>query len=533
MQKSRPTTNSQILLMTVFALVLSLIVLKYANPLLYPPGRDGGAYMFGGRTVLYGQTLYVDYWEAKGPLILWINAFGLLVGSDSRWGIWLVEYLFWVLSAILGMITLKKAFGLLPALIGTTIMMMAGRLLVGAGNFTEEYSLLFTWMAIFSFFQLFQKPGSRAYPILMGAMLALNFFIRANNILTSSALILVWLIHAARTKPTTGTLTDAAMVTAGGLIIAVPVTINFLLRGTFADMITASIIYNFSYSFGTQPGASNLNLISASLLPALSTLGAWLVLPLAGFVLAFFQFVRQVFTRRIETVYLAYVAIWPLEMLASSISGRSYGHYFLTWLPIIALLSALAIDAIPKLFQRQLSLKTLPEWVSTLTLGLAILLFATIFNQDLARYGDSLARLIFHRDEGVEYIHPASAFITEQTDPTDLVLVWGGQTGMLFMSERFSSTAYNFYPLYANSRIGRELQQRYFDDLRHNQPRLILDAHIHAPDALPPIDPVRRAGQRIIYPLAENYEAVLEYINAHYGLIYDEDGYQVYQIIEP
>jgi hypothetical protein len=533
MHKSHLTTRTQILLMILFALILSLVVLKYANPLLYPPGRDGGAYMFGGRTVLHGQTLYVDYWEAKGPLILWINAFGLFIGVDSRWGIWLVEYLFWVFSAILGTITLKKAYGLLPALIGITVMMMAGRLLVGAGNFTEEYSLLFTWITVFSFFHLLQKPASRGYPIAMGAMLALNFFIRANNILTSGVLIIIWLVHAARTKAIKGALTDAALVTAGGLIIVIPVTINFLLRGTFVDMITASIIYNFSYSFGTQPGASNLNIIASSLLPALSALGAWLVLPLLGFVIALIQFIRHVFARRMEPIYLALVTIWPLEMLASSISGRSYGHYFLTWLPIMAILSALAIDFTLKHALRRLSPITLPKWVPTLTIGLAVLLFAIIFNQDLARYGDSLARVIFRRDEGVEYIHPVSAFITEQTDPSDLVLVWGGQTGLLFMSERFSSTAYNFYPLYANSRIGRELHRRYFDDLQNNQPKLILDAHIHAPDALPPIDPVRRAGQRIIYPLAENYNEVLDYINAHYTLIFDEDGYQIYQINEP
>lgn len=67
--------------------------------------------------------------------------------------------------------------------------------------------------------------------------------------------------------------------------------------------------------------------------------------------------------------------------------------------------------------------------------------------------------------------------------------------------------------------------------------RLLSHSSIIAPtvftvDAPPSIDPERRQGQRLIYPIAENHNEVLEFINAHYTLILDEDGYQVYQIQE-
>ena len=533
MAKTLSLTKFQRLLMVVFAIILSLIVLELANPLIHPPGRDGGAYMFGGRYVLHGKTLYSDYWEAKGPMILWINAFGLLLGGDSRWGIWLVETLFWVGSALLGMAVIKKKSGFLPAVIGVTVMMMVGRCLVGSGNFTEEYSLLFTWIALFAFFQLLRNPTVKVYPVLLGAMPALNFFTRANNIVTSGVLILIWLFHALRTKKLKGALGDAALITVGGLIIVVPVTIYFTVQGTLVEMINASIIYNFSYSFGTRPGASNLNIIASSLMPALSVLGAWMALPLIGYIVGLVQFIRELLDRRIEPVSLVLVTIWPLEMLASSISGRNYGHYFLTWLPIMGLLSAVPIKAILNLIPDRFSPSRLPKWTPTLILSGVILLFSIIFHQELGIYGRSLAAVIGPHEGEVEYIHPVSAFITQQTAPDDLVLVWGGQTGMLFMSERYSSTAYNFYPLYANSRIGREIQQRYFEDLQRNQPKLILDASIHAPDSLPSVDPATRKTQRLIHPIAANVDQVLDYINANYTLIYDEDGYQVYQILEP
>lgn len=525
--------NIQIVLILLLAAILSLILLKYANPLLYPPGRDGGAYMFGGRHVLHGKILYIDYWEAKGPMIFFINAMGLLIGRDSRWGIWLVECSFWVFSAVLGLLTLKKRYGLLSALIGISMMMLAGKQWVGAGNFTEEYSLLFTWISVFAFFQFIQKPTAKLYPIILGAMLAVNFFIRANNCVTAGVLILIGILHTTQTKPLKAVFSDLALVIAGAMLITIPITLIFLFQGTFGEMITASIIYNFAYSFGTRPGFQNLNIWVSGFLPAWSTLGAWMLLPLIGFILALFQFIRKSFARRMDWVNLLLVILWPLEMLASSISGRNYGHYFLTWLPSMALLSAFAVDFIAKLIRRLTPHKVFPKWLSTGALGLSILLFSIVYNQDLAQYTHAFNQLLFQQNEPVEYIHPIAAFITEHSDPEDLVLVWGGQTGMLFMSERFSPTAFNFYPLYANSRIGREIQRQYFDDLQQNQPKLILDAHIHVPDALPSIDPEIRRTQRLIYPIAQNHAEVLDYINANYELILDQDGYQVYQISEP
>ncbi len=527
------SSNLSILLIVVLSAILSLVVLRFANPLFYPPGRDGGAYMFGGRHLLHGKILYVDYWEAKGPMIFLINTLGLLIGHDSRWGIWLFEFLFWAISALLAMITLKKQYGFLPGLTGVLVMMMVGKRLVGSGNYTEEYSLLFTWIAIFSFFQLLKKPSNQYLLIALGATLALNFFIRANNCVTVGVLILAWIFYALRTKGLKGALYDSVWITSGGLLIAIPITIYFLLQGTFTEMVNASIIYNFSYSFGTRPGFSNLNIYKSGLQPGLITLGLWMALPLMGFGLVLIQFIKHVSEKKVDVLNLALLILWPLEMLASSISGRNYGHYFLTWLPIMALLSAVAVDFILIQTRKIKTLASLPPWLTTLTLGLTTLLLAIIFNQDLVQYGASFSRLVTHPDNGVEYIHPISSFIAEHSEPDDLVLVWGGQTGLLFMSKRFSPTAYNFYPLYANSRIGREIQRQYFEDLKRNKPKLILDAHIHVPDALPSIDPELRATQRLIYPIAANHNEVLNYIVANYDLIHDDMGYQVYQIKEP
>jgi hypothetical protein len=533
MVQTRLIKIAYILLLVLLAIFLSLNLLQYANPMLYPPGRDGGAYMYGGRTVLHGQTLYVDYWEAKGPMIIFINAFGLLLGGDSRWGVWLMEFLFWFFSVILAVFTLKRQYNLASALFGTVTMMMIGKILVGAGNFSEEYSLLFTWVAVTSFFYGLRKPTAKVFPILIGSMFALNFFTRANNIVTSGLLIIIWLLGTLRKKEIKSLLKSAILVFAGGCIVAIPISLYFLIQGTFIDMINASIVYNFSYSFGTQPDANNLNIIKSSFLPALSDIGFWMVFPLIGFAIALVQLIKRSFARQFDPISLLMVLIWPAEMLASSVSGRSYGHYFLLWLPAVAILSAAALNFGLGPIERLLTNKTRPNWASVGLLFVVTALITLFSYSQLAQYGNALAKLALRNTEELTYIQPISAFIAENTDPDDLILVWGGQTGLLFMANRHSSTAYNFYPLYANSRLGRRIQQDYFEDLQRNKPKLIVDASIHAPDSLPSIDPDSRAVQRLIYPIANNHAEVLEYINAHYGLIYELDGYQVYQIFEP
>lgn len=529
---NKASSKIQILLIILFSATLSLIVLNLANPLYFAPGRDGGAYMFGGRTIFSGKTLYIDYWEAKGPVIFFINALGLLVGNNSRWGIWFIEFLFWFFSALLGSLTIKKHYGLLSAIFGVTIMMMAGKILVGSGNFTEEYSHLFTWISLFAFSQLLTKPDSRVYPIIMGAMVAANFFVRANNSVTSGVLILIWVFHIYRTNGFKKGLYQLTLVIVGGLLVVIPIIIYFSITGALGEMIIASIIYNYSYSFSTRPSYRNLNIYISGFMPALSSLGIWMVIPMIGWLFALIQFIRQIINKHYDVWTLLLVIIWPLEMLASSISGRNYAHYFLCWLPIMAIVSSFAITYIDKTILPPEFLSFVHKIMPTLGLGVTIIVISVIYNQDLARYGSSFNRLIFHPNEGVEYIDPISKFVAENTDAEDLVLVWGGQTGINFMSNRNSPTAYNFYPLYANSKIGREIQEEYFNDLMENKPKLIVDAHMHAPDQLPVLSPDLRHQERILFPISQTYPQVREYIVENYDLIYDEGGYQVFQIHE-
>lgn len=52
------------------------------------PPRDGGVFLYAGRRLLAGESLYRGVWDHKPPGIHLINAAGLFIADGSAWGVW-------------------------------------------------------------------------------------------------------------------------------------------------------------------------------------------------------------------------------------------------------------------------------------------------------------------------------------------------------------------------------------------------------------------------------------------------------------
>lgn len=84
----------------IFILFLVAVLMLPSNPVENLPGQDNGVFLYAGQRLLAGDTPYVDFWDHKGPLIFYVNALGLLLGAGSRWGVWLLEYVFLFFAAV-------------------------------------------------------------------------------------------------------------------------------------------------------------------------------------------------------------------------------------------------------------------------------------------------------------------------------------------------------------------------------------------------------------------------------------------------
>jgi hypothetical protein len=96
------------MLVLVFLSLLVLGVLRQANPLKNGLSLDSGYYLYIGQQVLHGKLPYLDAWESKPPGVFYVNAFAMWLGRETRWGVWLVEFTFLLVSSALGFFVMRR-----------------------------------------------------------------------------------------------------------------------------------------------------------------------------------------------------------------------------------------------------------------------------------------------------------------------------------------------------------------------------------------------------------------------------------------
>lgn len=504
--------NLGMIFQILFLGLMVALVLAQANPLYQTPNRDGGLFMYMGDQLLKGKLLYEDIWDNKGPLVFYINALGLFLGQGYRWGVWGLEFIFVFLAALLGFIMMKRMWGLVPAIFGTYLWLVGFNNVMRGGNFTEDYSLLFNFAAIYFFWSDLQKGPKWSYPFMIGVMLALSFLLRANNIGVELSIVIVLVISAFSDHEYLSVLKKLAWIAAGSLTVFAFVAIYFYSLGTLEEMVVAGYTYNFFYSDGEGARGGlfttftrGLNLLGYPVLPAL-----------LGYLILFRKVPETIRERQKTTrdFYLFLLVGFPLEVLLSSLSGRNYSHYYICWSPYIAFLSGLMMNYLVSATVNENLQKR-----SVATFSAVILLVALTNLATLEQYTATAYRLLFDRPAGVELIHPVARYVRENTNPSDTVLVWGFQPFINLMAQRDSSTGILSYPVLVESPYSNELNDKFLQDLIEKRPVLIVDMVNPDNDTIPFIDPVMRESQaqrlkRFNPP--ENLAAVFEYILENY-----------------
>jgi hypothetical protein len=193
---------------------------------------------------------------------------------------------------------------------------------------------------------------------------------------------------------------------------------------------------------------------------------------------------------------------------------RNYGHYFMNWLPLIAVFSAYAYSTIQeKVFSR------LTNWSDSfyaiLSLACGILFF--VLSGRLSEYGIGIDRFFSSSDR--ELRSPVSIYVENHTNPGDYVLFWSTHPGENLMSHRDAPHAALYYPMMVKSKISDQLNKDFFEEIKRNKPVLIVDM---GRLTIPSLDPVEREKQKLyrLYPPfpPDNLDDVLNYISENYYL---------------
>ena len=509
------------------ALLIGVVVMK-ANPYTTILSRDMGSFLYTGRLILRGQLPYINAWDNKPPGIFYLNALGLWLGRGTSWGLWLLQFLFLYATAVIGYRLLLKVWRPGTAVVGIILWIWGLDVLFSKGDVVEEYSLLFNMAILFFYWMGNRNQKARIYDLLIGVMTVLSFLFRANNIGPSVAVGICWIIIGIVQKKYRLTFLRLATMLAGVAVTLLFVALFLWRQGILEAAWNASIIYNFSYIHDKLD-------IKSAIFAGFGFLGLVAWIALLGYGASVFFIIRGLKTKSVDPFILLLVVLWPVEIYLSSLSGRSFFHYFINWLPVIALLCGYAYDV----FSSAIFTPKVMSFLNTEKIPMiaAVLVSIFIHFNRVVNFTNSLNVLLFNRAQGVELITPVAQYIRRNTKPSDTVIDWV-QSGINYMAQRDSPTPYLWYPEYLPSPVTSALENGFYKDITLNPPEIIVDAYLVAPDNILSLNKDTRnaqlnAGKGVRTGKADNIDLVFQFIQKHYKVETVIDGDTIYRLIKP
>lgn len=502
------TIASSVLLTFLIALS-AILVLSQANPGITLPGRDYGIFSYIGQQILLGKLPYQDAWDHKPPAIFYINALGLWLGRGFRWGIWFIEFLSLTLAIWLSYRLLRKIWGVIPAIFGVAIWLTGLAITLEGGNRVEEFPLPFHFLAIILFLQLSDEQPKTVGGFILGLAFSISFLFRANNAMVELAVMLTLLLIWS-SKKRIRTILLQLMSMALGVLLPISLTaIYFWSQGIFTDMFDASITYNLLYS-ETKMGVSLTGIAGLEKLGAIAWIG-WIGYGLL--LVLIFNCLRT--QSRPKAIFLLLLIGWPIMLAITDPAGRNYAHYFINWLPFIALLSGLIFYTIQGYFLKAKPL-SLPE---SSFLGVALIIVILIFlTSDLGYQNWQSFSNVLNRTS-IERNSAAAVYARKNTNPGDTVLFWGGFPGENFMAQRAAPSAHITYPLLLDGDLPKKFSEQFLDEFISSRPVLIVDMDYARALSL---DAKKRAEQRatnIAWPfLPDNIQDVFKFVDENYHI---------------
>lgn len=510
------------LLFCLIAICASLVLLR-SNPATNLPSRDGGVYAYVGSEIVRGKLPYIDAWESKPPGIFYLNALAIAFGG--RWGVWLLEYLFILIAAWTGHQVMSMWWGETSALIGTLSWLSGLIFILNEGNYTEEYSLPLSFLAFWIFSVSLKKKTTWLHDFLIGLTAGLSFLLRANNIGAQIGIGFAILAFGLGQREYWKTFLRLLLIGLGTILPLLFVASYFALQGALQPMVDAALIYNFFY---TGEHAQVLFTLGRAFL----VLNIIVLIALVGYVTILVVVLKKISSETLQHWHFLLLIALPIEMFLSSLSGRAYNHYFISWLPILGLLCAFTFYFYGKRMASVLSSRSIGLTYAFLIVVLLIGSWSSLKPYfETATLGISGKKLPEQRD-------PVAIYVQEHTNPNDKVLVWGAQAGINFVSGREAPTPYFLYPLFIPSPITIPMADKFLEDIRENPPALVVDVYFFATgkEIFYSLDPTIRLRQmKSIQPdsqvfSAHNLNNVIDFIASNYHPEIRIDKTQIYRL---
>lgn len=511
---------------------------------------DSGVYAYIGKRLLQGKMLYTDLWDHKLPAIHLLNALVFAVFPDSVSSIHLFEMVWSVATSLAFYKVARLGFSRRQSLVMMVLFAFFSNLraLHGGGNHPENYGLLPT--IVFYYCLLARWSEFRWRQMLMaGLAWGASTLLRPTAGLHILALLPLLMSGDIRrgSSPTLRSLSSAAVVGLGALLVWAPVVLWILIEGAFQEFYSATFLYNIQYARSASLVASVTRLRSSlySLFPQVGFL--WLPAALALWLMLLelrAHFRREATsTERLlpgssrslqhtwtlssnRSVFWTVMTTWFLcSVIELSMGGRFFQWYFLVTVPASVMLSGFAAQELWAAADNRPWHPKDPRnaFIAIVLMALSILPISS----QLLGLPQAIAytKGAFDRESAWETADPLqnriASLLKERTRIDEPIFVWGAQAAIYLQSDRHPPTRY-VYIFPVTGQFGGQQHEGY--------PRLVQDRQ--------PIEELERAlgdTPPKVFALEARFSSgligtqVSQLLQSEYDLLAEIDGWLLYE----
>lgn len=241
----------QVWVLIILAAIAALLVL-IQSPAIPPskghPLTDSSVFQYIGTQILDGYMPYEDVFDHKGPLLYVIEAIGLSI--HGQLGIWFVEFVVIFATIVLMGMSLWSlgVHGITGIIVPIIVCVFSIVQFLQAGNFTEEYILVFAMTGIYSaiYVVTHDKYISSRF-ILLGISFMAILLIKFNGVIFIIPFMLFSLFTCWRNKKL-GLLKSILLLLLGMTILSAPILIWLVMGGALQAFYRDYFLYNILYA---------------------------------------------------------------------------------------------------------------------------------------------------------------------------------------------------------------------------------------------------------------------------------------------
>ncbi|MFP5273317.1 ArnT family glycosyltransferase [Coleofasciculus sp.] len=315
--------------------------------------HDEALYLLVGRSILEGNPPYVEVWDNKPPGLFVIYAIALKVFGNSVVSIWIIACIAVIVTCFLLYLTGKVLFKTQGDQIGLIAGIFYAIFTLINGGIGAQAEIFFIPPVVLAFYLLFS--GKKIYSeklmsfnnfgfLGMGLSIGVAAQIKYLVVFDFIALLIIIAkdIYSKYSRERIQFLLSKiirhfTLVGSGVILVFSGTFFYFLYNGYFHEYFYATLLFHRQY-VGTA---------EFSLIHFIGSLGGQVV---RHFILYFSLFITPIFLYANNLNYskakknIVYLIIWFLiTFMATLISKRYYGHYFLQLLPPLCLVSSYVV----------------------------------------------------------------------------------------------------------------------------------------------------------------------------------------------